>query len=213
MSAIKRFAIKNLEPRFYGALWFLALVVCVAIGILLAKDANGYKDDITLLAAVLAIDVATIGWIWTGRMAILMARKTNALALLERISSPEINQIKEKVYPYIEEYDRFKRSDSATRPHMPEVEVQKLLGVYEQVSVAIIHGAVDAEMIKASQLLVFKRVYRGLFHHIERVQEQDKGYFQNFENLTCTWHPDLQRRAAALADPGGLFAPMRNADT
>lgn len=176
-------------------------------------DRSGLREEITLVAAMLAIIIATIGWIWSGRMAILMTRKTNALALLQRINSPEVNALKDKVYPYIEAYDKFKRGDGKpARPKMPENEVQMLLGIYEQVSVAIIHGAVDHDMIQQSQALVFKRIYRGLFHHIERIQEQDKAYFQNFENLTCTWHPDLQRKAAALADPGGLFAPMRGAD-
>ena len=172
------------------------------------------RNRIVFLGGVLTITMATIGWIWSGRMTILMARKTNALAMLQRIGSPDVNKLKDVVYPYIEEYDKFKRGDcEIKRPVMPDNEVQMLLGVYEQVSVAVIHGAVDHDMIKQSQASVFKRIYRGLFHHIERVQEVDKGYFQNFENLTCTWHPDLQRKAAALSDPGGLFAPMRGADS
>jgi len=179
---------------------------------LTAWDRSAYREEITLLAALLAITVATIGWIWSGRMVILMARKTNAMALLERIGGPDVNSWKSKVYPYIEAYDKFKREDCAERPPMPENEVQMLLGVYEQVSVAIIYGAVDQEIIKQSQLLVFKRIYRGLFHHIEKAQERDPKYFINFENLVCTWHPELQRKAAALSDPGGLFAPMRNSD-
>lgn len=180
---------------------------------LTARDRAGFREEITLLAALLALIIATIGWIWTGRMAILMSRKTNALALLQRLGSPDVNALKDVVYPYMEEYDKYKREDGLQRPKMPENEVQMLLGVYEQVSVAIIHGAVDHDMIKASQLLVFKRIYRGLFHHIERAQEKDPRYFQSLENLTCTWHPELQRKSAALSDPGGLFAPMRGADT
>lgn len=147
-------------------------------------------------------------------MSILMAKKTNALALLARVSGAEMNVVKAKVYPYIEKYDQFKKSDDPTvRPDMPQEDIQTLLGVYEQVSVAIINGAVDHDMMRQSQSAVFKRIYRGLYHHIERVQEKDPEYFINFENLTCTWHPELQRRAAALSDPGGLFSPMRGADT
>lgn len=176
------------------------------------ENRSSFREEITLLAGLLAITVATIGWIWSGRMAILMSRKTNALALLQRIGSPEVNKLKDEVYPYIEAYDGFKRADCGDRPKMPENEVQMLLGVYEQVSVAVIHGAVDHAMIKASQAMVFKRIYRGLFHHIERVQESNPDYFISFETLTCNWHPDLQRKAAALSDPGGLFAPMRGSD-
>lgn len=177
------------------------------------NNAGLYKDEITLLAGLLALTIATIGWIWSGRMAILMARKTNALALMARISSAEVNAIKEVVYPYIEKYDNFKKTDDCTaRPDMPQEQIQTLLGVYEQIAVAVIYGAVDHDMIKNSQSMVFKRIYRGLYHHIERIQEKNPRYFENFENLTCTWHPELQKRAAALSDPGGLFAPMRGTD-
>jgi hypothetical protein len=143
-----------------------------------------------------------------------MARKTNAINLLARIGAADVNRIKATVYPYIEAYDKFKREDDCTaRPAMPEREIQELLGLYEQISVAVIYGAVDQEIIKQSQMLVFKRIYRGLCHHIERAQEGDSRLFIHFENLTCTWHPDLQKRAATLTSPGGLFSPMRGADT
>ena len=171
------------------------------------------KDEITLLAGLLALVIATIGWLWSGRMAIMMSRKTNAIAALQRISGPEIGLVKDKVYPYMEAYDKFKRSDCGDRPVMPETDVQRLLGAYEQLSVLVVHGAVDHDMIRSSQIEVFKRIYRGLFHHIERAQEQNPRYFQTFETLTCSWHPDLQRKAAALSDPGGLFAPMRGTDS
>ena len=98
-------------------------------------DRSTYKEEVTLLAALLALTVATIGWLWSGRMGILMARKSNALSLMERISSVDVNKIKASVYPYIEAYDKFKRDDCGTRPAMPEFEVQQLLGIYEQISV------------------------------------------------------------------------------
>jgi hypothetical protein len=180
--------------------------------ILAYVDKSSYREEITLLAGLLAILIATIGWIWTGRAAIIMTRKTNAIAFLHHISGAEIALLKDVVYPYIEAYDEFKRSDVGSKPPMPEAAVQKLLGHYEQLSVAVIHGAVDHDMIKASQLEVFKRIYRGLFHHIERAQEKNPRYFESFEKLNCAWHPDLQRKAAAMMDPGGLFAPMRGTD-
>lgn len=175
-------------------------------------DGSNLREEIIFLGAMLAITLATIGWVWSGRMGILMTRKTNALSALERLGSLEVNNLKDVVYPYIEAYDEFKRSDCGDRPVMPELEIQKLLGVYEQLSVAVIYGAIDHDMIKHSQMLVYKRIYRGLFHHIERIQEIDSSYFSSFESLTCTWHPDLQRKAAALTNPGGLLAPMRGAD-
>jgi len=191
----------------------VAVTVIAAMIVLAWFDPARYREEISLLAALLALSIATIGWLWSGRMAILMARKTNAIAVLERLSGQHVAEIKGVVYPYIEEYNRFKRDDDCKdKPKLPEIEVQKLLGVYEQVSVSVIYGAVDHDMIKMSQSLVFKRVYLGLHHHIERVQEKDPNYFINFESLTCTWHPDLQKRAALLTDPGGLFAPMRNSD-
>lgn len=214
LNAAKKIAINHLEPRFYGALWFAGAATIVAMITLTACDRGAYKEEITLLAAMLAITVATIGWIWSGRMAIMMTRKTNALAALERLGRSEVNDLKDVVYPYIEAYDKFKRDEDCQtpRPKLPELEVQKLLGIYEQLAVAVYFGAVDTEIIRNSQALVFKRIYRGLFHHIEKTQEKDKDYFINFEKLTCKWHPDLERKAAAFSPPGGLFAPMRGSD-
>jgi hypothetical protein len=213
IKAAKKFAIKHLEPRFYGALWCVGASIFAAMVILAIADANIHREKIVFLAGGLAIVLATIGWIWSGRMGIIMARKTNALQMLARISGPDVNKIKEIVYPYIEKYEEFKRSDDCLqRPEMPQEQIQTLLGVYEQLSVAVIHGAVDHDIIKASQSMVFKRIYRGLHHHIERTQEKNADYFINFETLTCNWHPELQRKAAVLGDPGGLFAPMRGVD-
>jgi hypothetical protein len=213
MGGLKNFAIRHLEPRFYGALWCLGAVAIVVIAVLAYNDVAGNKDEIAFAGAMLAIVIATIGWIWSGRMSIMMARKTNAIGLLQRLATPEINELKDDVYPYIEAYDKFKREDDCdSRPKMPELAIQKLLGVYEQIAVSVIHGAVDHEIVKQSQSLVFKRIYCGLRHHIERVQEKSPDYFENFEKLTCTWHPDLQKRPTVLVQPGGLFAPMRDAD-
>lgn len=175
---------------------------------------SGRRDEIIFLGAVLAIIVGTIGWMWTGRMSILMARKTNALAILERLSSDYVSSLKKNVYPYVALYAEF-QEDGCTkpRPNLPEFEVEQLLSVYEQVSVAVVYGAVDHDMLKQSQSLVFKRIYLGLRHHIDKVQLSDPAYFEYFERLTCTWHPEMQRKTAVFKIPGGLFTPMHDADT
>lgn len=214
IKATKKFTIKHLEPRFYGALWVLGTLTTIAIIALALWDMAGRKDEIIFLGAVLAIIVGTIGWMWTGRMSILMSRKTNALAVLERLSSDYVSSLKTKVYPYVAAYAEF-QEDGCTqpRPAMPEAEIEQLLSVYEQVSVSVVYGAVDHDMLKQSQSLVFKRIYLGLRHHIDKVQIQDAAYYEYFERLTCTWHPEMQRKTAVFKIPGGLFTPMHDADT
>lgn len=176
-------------------------------------DPSGNRNAILVLVALLTIAMATIGWVWNGRNTVGMARKTNALNLLARIGSKDVNALKDVVYPYITEYDKFKREEIAERPKMPDDAIQQLLGVYEQMSVAIIYGAVDPKMMHKSQALVTKRIYRGLYHHIEKMQAEDAGYFSEFEQLVCMWHPELQKKAAKLENPGKLFNPTFGSDT
>lgn len=213
LAPARKFAIKHLEPRFYGALWLLGAALTGAITALAVWDSGRFKDDLVLLGAILAIDVGTIGWMWTGRMSILMTRKTNALALLERLSSEYVSQLKAVVYPYIAQYADFQEGGcDHPRPTMPESEIEQLLSVYEQVSVAVVYGAVDHDMIRQAQTLVFKRIYLGLRHHIDKTQTLDPSYYEYFERLTCTWHPEMQRKTAVFKIPGGLFTPMQDAD-
>ena len=181
--------------------------------VLAAMDAGRFKEEIVFLGAILALALATIGWIWSGRMGVLMTRKTNALHLLERLSSDYVSSLKKKVYPYIAAYNEFQEGDcEKPRPLMPTPEIEQLLSVYEQVSVAVVYGAVDHDMIKQAQCLVFKRIYLGLRHHIDKTQQLDPSYYEFFERLTCTWHPEMQRKTAVFKIPGGLFTPMQDAD-
>jgi hypothetical protein len=181
---------------------------------MLCSDRSGWKDEIVFSGAVLALLVSMIGWLWAGRMSILMSRKTNAMALLERLSSKDVSDLKIVVYKYINDYAEFSEKDcEKPRPNMPEGEIEQLLSVYEQAAVAIVFGAVDHSMLNQAQLLVFKRIYLGLRHHIDRVQAMDKSYYEYFERLTCTWHPELQKKTAVFQIPGGLFSPLRKADS
>ncbi len=173
---------------------------------------GGFKDEIIFLGALLAIVLTTIGWIWSGRMTILMVRKTNALSLLERLSSSDVSTLKAVVYPYINDYNEYQKTDCGNRPAMPEREIEQLLSVYEQAAVAIVYGAVNHDMIKQAQILVFKRIYLGLRHHIDKTQESDSTYYEYFERLTCTWHPDLQKKTAKFAVDGSLFSPLSGSD-
>lgn len=176
-------------------------------------DRTAWKGEIIFIGALLAIVLATIGWIWSGRMAILMSRKSNSLSLLERLSSAYVSELKGTVYKYISEYNDFQdQENNSSKPKMPEIEIEQLLSVYEQVSVAIVHGAVDQQILKNAQILVFKRIYLGLRHHIDKVQELDKSYYEYFERLTCTWHPELQKKTAIFRIDGNLFNPMHEAD-
>ena len=212
--ATKNILVKHLEPRFYGALWYVGAAIAATMAILTAVDRAVYREEIIFLGALLAIVLATIGWIWSGRMGVLMARKTNALGLLERLSSDYVSQLKTSVYSYMEEYNEFLADDcSKPRPTMPVREIEQLLSVYEQVSVAVVHGAVDREMVQQAQVLVFKRIYLGLRHHIDKVQQLDGSYYEYFERLTCTWHPELQKKTAVFKIDGGLFNPMRGTDS
>jgi hypothetical protein len=213
LKTARKIAIHHLEPRFYGALWILGTAVTIAAVSLAIYDAGRFKDEIIFLGAVLAIIVSTIGWMWSGRMGILMTRKSNALGVLERLSSDYVSGLKVKVYQYVAEYADFQEAGcDKPRPTMPETEIEQLLSVYEQVSVAVVYGAVDHDMIRQSQSLVFKRIYLGLRHHIDKVQQLDAQYYEYFERLTCTWHPEMTRKTAVFKIPGGLFTPMQDAD-
>lgn len=172
-----------------------------------------YREEIIFLGALLAMALATIGWIWSGRMSLMQVRKTNALALLERLSSEHVSALKIKVYAYIADYNEFQEADcDKARPAMPESEIEQLLSIYEQASVAIVHSAVDHDILKHSQFMVFKRIYLGLRHHVDKVQKRDAAYYEYFERLTCTWHPELQKKTAVFKIDGGIFSPMHNAD-
>lgn len=214
---VKKFTIKHLEPRFYGALWVVGTIIAVCtiiLGVLHKLDRSDYKDEILFLSAILALIVGTIGWMWAGRMSILMTRKTNALAVLERLSSENVSALKVRVYEYVAEYAAYQEDDCAkSRPAMPETEIEQLLSVYEQVSIAVVYGAVDQDMIYQAQRLVFQRIYLGLRHHIDKVQIKNPLYYEYFERLTCTWHPEMQRKTAIFNIPGGLFTPMQDADS
>ncbi|MEO8374271.1 MAG: hypothetical protein ABI471_03535 [Sphingomonas bacterium] len=176
-------------------------------------DHSRFKDIIIFIGGMLALIAGTIGWMWSGRMSILMARKTNALAVMERLSSTYVASLKVKVYKYVAEYAAFQEAGcDSPRPAMPDTEIEQLLSVYEQVSVAVVYGALDHDMLKQSQSLVFKRIYLGLRHHIDKVQQLDSKYYEYFERLTCTWHPEMQRKTAVFKIPGGLFTPMQDAD-
>ncbi len=80
--------------------------------------------------------------------------------------------------------------------------------MYEQISVAVLCGSVNEEMIKYSQDLIFERIYIGLKHHIDKVQQIDKNYFICFEGLACRWHAELEKHAAPAHRAGSLFDPL-----
>ena len=203
-----------MEPHFYGALWFFALGLVSLLVILGWLDTAAYRGEILFVAGLLTVTMATIGWIWSGRNSIALTRCTNTLAFFNRLSGADVEAMKDVVYPYIEKYDAFHRDTEGTvqRPRMPEREIEQLLGVYEQFAIAVICGAINERMAHNAQMLVTKRIYLGLSHHISNMQRKDPAYFSEFEKLVCKWHPEFQKKAARLDPPGHLFHPTKGID-
>ena len=183
---------------------------------LVFSDAETNYKWIVLTTSVAGACLATVGWMWTGRVNLAMMQSTNALHLLARSNENSIFALKEKVYPYIQEYENFavaaqsNKSQQQAAPTAPHEEIEKLLGIYEQLSVAVIQGAADEATVREAQSLVFKRIYAGLKHHIDYCQKSDPLYFKHFEDLTCRWFPDLTPSPAAPRRMGILFDPLKN---
>jgi Domain of unknown function (DUF4760) len=210
----RKFALRYIEPRFYGALWLLGAALLASLIGLLIHDIKGNKDGIILVASLLGVDLATIGWMWTGRLTADMARRTNALALLQRLSGADVDNWKNKVYPYIAEYRKWLdgHCPDNVRPVMPSDQIERLLGIYEQVAVAINCGAAHEGIIKDAQSLVFRRIYVGLSHQIEHAQKDNKDYFCCFEGITRRWHNDLNKQGLAQIKTDSLFHPLQGTD-
>lgn len=211
---MKEFARKFIEPNFYKGLWIAAaallLTAAILLGLGIKYGLDTYYPWIVLITALSGVVLATLGWIWTGRLQIQMQRDTNALSLLARIHEVDTYDIKEVVYQYILAYEDHVQN-SRPAPKLPKKEIEKLLGIYEQLSVAILWGAATEGIIREAQSLVFKRIYTGLKPHIDLVQKDDPRYFEHFESVTCLWFPSISPKPGKFVSRGNLFDPLRDA--
>ncbi len=212
----------------YTALWFSAAALSVTVVALFVvglwpdadpeTDLNDLYQWITLATLALTLILATIGWIWSARAQIQMQRSTNALQLLARTHEKSVFDLKQVVYNYIQEHNTYLRAarenpkslEAQAAPSVPRAEVEKLLGVYEQLAVAVVTGSASEAVVKEAQCLIFKRIYTGLKLHIDYCQQDNPTYFIHFEQLTFRWFPDLAGKPAMPQSFGILFDPLKN---
>lgn len=151
-----------------------------------APDAvqNKYLVPVTILLSAV---MATCGWMWSGHINRRLARKNQATTLLLALRDKEINNWKEKVYDYIKHLE--KKDDIP----QPIDEIEKLLGLYELLSIAVMNGTADEDMIKESQKFVFLRLYQGLKSHIEERRNVEPSLYCHFVYYTKEWNEGTPR--------------------
>ena len=159
-----------------------------------APDALQSKYLLSMTILLSAV-MATCGWMWSGHISRRLARKNQATTLLLAIRDKEINCWKDKVYAYIEHLEEKDGSplEERDRSPLPLNEVEKLLGLYELLSIAVMNGTADEDMIKESQRFVFLRLYQGLKSHIETRQDIEPGLYCHFVHYTKKWNEGALR--------------------
>lgn len=143
-----------------------------------------YLFPVTILLTAL---MATCGWMWSGHTNRKLARKTEAVKLLLSLRVKEVNDWKKEVYNYIED----QKTDESTK--IPIESVEKLLGLYEFLSICVMRGVADEETIKESQSFVFLRLFGGLRVHIQNQQETEPSIYCHFEHYTRKWNKNRSR--------------------
>jgi len=109
-----------------------------------------------------------------------IAKRTVAIDLLLHLRGRDINDWKAAVYKFIED----------ERQPAPEDEIQKLLGYYEFLSIAVMRGAADEAMIEQSQRFVYYRIYSGLKPHIEAAMRKHQDMYCHFIYYAVRWNPE-----------------------
>lgn len=175
---------RSIRPLSYLA--FAAAVVAEVWLLFRAPDAvqNKYLLSVTILLSAV---MATCGWMWSGHVSRRLARKNQATILLLAIRDTEINNWKHEVYDYIKQLEN--EEDAA----LPIDEIEKLLGLYELLSIAVMNGTADEDMIKESQRFVFLRLYQGLKDHIEKRRGVEPGLYCHFVHYTKKWNESAPR--------------------
>ena len=111
---LKLFIRRHIEPQFYKTLWVLSAVLTISLVVLFANGPSQHYQWIVLCSAGLGVVLATIGWVWTGRVRIEMACKSNALLMLDRLSAPEVFTLKTKAYEYMRDYQDWRKTVKVT---------------------------------------------------------------------------------------------------
>lgn len=192
----KKWVDRNIRPFFY--LLLLCSLGAEAWVIFFASPDHQAKY-ITSLTVLLSAVMATCGWMWTGHINRRSARKNQAMVLLLHLREQYVHDIKKIVYQYIKEKDEGKN------PPMPLDVVERLLGLYEMIGIAVMNGTADEEIIYQSQSLVFLRLYTGLREHIEERQKAHRGLYCHFEYYAKTWNSKDDRFTPSYAHKDGEF--------
>lgn len=182
---------RSIRPLSYLA--FGAALVAEVWLLFQAPDAvqNKYLLSVTILLSAV---MATCGWMWSGHISRRLARKNQATTILLALRDSEINNWKHKVYDYIKQLEN---EEDAALPideaALPIDEIEKLLRFYEFLSIAVMNGTADEDMIKESQTFVFLRLYQGLKSHIEKRRSVEPGLYCHFVHYTKKWNESAPR--------------------
>lgn len=109
--------------------------------------------------------------------------------LLLALRSPHVNEWKEEVYSYI---DNHKAADEPIMT-FPTDAADRLLGFYEFLSIAVMNGTADEEIIKESQRYVYIRLSNGLKDYIHDLQEDEASIYCHFTEYAEKWNEDRKR--------------------
>mgnify|MGYP003122374750 CR=1 FL=1 len=126
--------------------------------------------------------LATTGWLWSGHLSRKLNRKQQAVNLLLSLRQPHVNEWKKKVYNYIDNH-----ADGEIT-QLPIEEIDKILGFYEFISIAVMNGTADEEIIKESQRYVYIRLYEGLRDYIDKVQKDEVSIYCHFSEHAKKWN-------------------------
>lgn len=167
---------------------YLSLIIILILDLWLLLLAPAAVQDKFLILGVIILSalMATCGWMWSGHVSRRLSRRNQAVQLLLILREPHINQWKEDVYDYIRQRDKGKD------PPFPVQSAEKLLGLYELISIAVMNGTADDEMVKESQHFVFLRLYKGLERYILERQKDYSSVYCHFSHYAKYWNPGVQ---------------------
>lgn len=195
---IKIWADVSIRPISY-----VVFLVALGIEIWLFTEASLEIQKLYLLPATILLTgiMATCGWMWSGHINRKLQRKRESMALLLSVRRSYVDDLKASVYEYID-------APADKKPEFPEEDIQKLLGFYETISIAVMNGCADEDIIKESQRLVFLRLYEGVRNFIEDQQKKDASFYCHFVYYAVDWNEGAPRLGAAqYVKHNGDFIP------
>lgn len=170
---------------------YVVFFIALSIEIWLLTKASPEIQALYLLPGTILLTgiMATCGWMWSGHINRKLQRKSEAITLLLALRERYVDEWKTSVYGYI---------DAAVdnKPELPKESIQKLLGFYEMIGIAVMNGCADEDIIKESQRMVYLRLYQGLRDFIEGEQKEDTSFYCHFVYYALHWNEGTPRLGA-----------------